>query len=159
MNMFGSKYFPGISVYNVLGDYQPSGASSAILNIGPNAEGQAPNTGMFQNRIAPSGNAIWILGKHTISFGASYTYTQLNTIDKRTGTGTVATDDFSQMIQGYVTPGSSATAFYVTSFLQGDASRYYRANQLGMYAAGQVPDHADTFAHRRRPLRLGRRTH
>ena len=109
------------------------GQSSAILNIGPNAEGQAPNTGMFQNRLAPSGNAIWILGKHTIGFGASYTYTQLNTIDTRTGKGTVATDDFSQMIQGLVTPGSSATGFYVTSFLQGDASRYYRANQLGIY--------------------------
>lgn len=133
INMFGSKYFPGISVYNVLGDNQPSGTSDAVLNIGPNAEGQAPNTGMFQNRLSPSGNAIWILGKHTISFGASYSYTQLNTIDKRTGTGTVATDDFSQMIQGFVTPGSSATGFYVTSFLQGDANRYYRANQLGTY--------------------------
>ena len=67
------------------------------------------------------------------AFGASYTYTQLNTIDKRTGTGTVATDDFSQLVQGFVTPGSSATGFYVTSFLQGNASRYYRANQLGTY--------------------------
>ncbi len=56
------------------------------LNIGPNAEAQSANTGVFQNRLAPSGNAIWMLGKHTVSFGASYTYTQLNTIDKRTGT-------------------------------------------------------------------------
>ena len=133
INVFGSKYFPGVSVYNVLGDYQPQGTSTAILNIGPNAEGQAPNTGVFQNRLAPSGNAIWMLGKHTVSFGASYSYTQLNTIDKRTGTGTVATDDFSQMIQGFVTPGSSTTGFYVSSFLQGDASRYYRSNQLGTY--------------------------
>ena len=133
INVFGSKYFPGVSVFNVLGDNQPSGTSTAILNIGPNAEGQASNTGMFQNRIAPSASAIWILGKHTLDFGANYTYTQLNTIDKRTGTGTVATDDFSQMIQGFVTPGSSATGFYVSSFLQGDANRYYRANQLGMY--------------------------
>jgi hypothetical protein len=133
INMFGSNYFPGISVYNVLGGNQPSGTSQAILNIGPNAEGQSSNTGMFQNRLSPSGNAIWILGKNTVSFGASYSYTQLNTIDKRTGTGTVATDDFSQMVQGFVTPGSSATGFYVSSFLQGNASRYYRANQLGMY--------------------------
>src|SRR5581483_9500141 len=133
INVFGSKYFPGVSVYNVLGGYQPEGFSQAILNIGPNAEGQAPNTGVFQNRISPSGNAIWMLGKHSVSFGASYGYTQLNTIDHRTGTGTVATDDFSQMIQGFVTPGSSATGFYVSSFLQGNASRYYRANQLGMY--------------------------
>ncbi len=133
INVFGSKYFPGISIYNVLGDNQPAGVSSAILNIGPNAEGQAPNTGVFQNRISPSANAIWLKGKHTLSFGANYGYTQLNTIDKRTGTGTVATDDFSQFAQGYVTPGSSATGFYVSSFLQGDANRYYRANQLGSY--------------------------
>ncbi|MDP9039052.1 MAG: TonB-dependent receptor [Acidobacteriota bacterium] len=133
INMFGSTYFPGVSVYNVLGDNQPVGTSTAILNIGPNAEGQSSNTGVFQNRISPSGNAIWTLGKHTVSFGASYSYTQLNTIDKRTGKGTIATDDFSQFVQGYVTPGSSSTGFYVSSFLQGDASRYYRANQLGTY--------------------------
>ena len=133
INAFGSTYFPGVSVYNVLGDYQPEGTSTAILNIGPNAEGQAPNTGVFQNRWAPSGNAIWTLGKHTLSFGGSYSYTQLNTIDKRTGKGTVATDDFSQAIQGLVTPGSSSTGFYVSSFLQGDASRYYRSNQLGTF--------------------------
>jgi len=133
INVFGSKYFPGISIYNILGANQPSGVSPVYLNIGPNAEGQASNTGMFQNRFAPSGNAIWILGKHTVSFGTSYTYTQLNTIDHRTGTGTEASDDFSQFVQGYVTPGSSATGFYVTSFLQGNANRYYRSNQLGSY--------------------------
>ncbi len=133
INMFGSTYFPGISIYNVLGSYQPVGVSPVYMNIGPDAESQSTNTGVFQNRIAPSGNAIWILGKHTLSFGASYTYTQLNTIDKRTGTGTIATDDFSQMLQGYVTPGSSATGFYVSSFLQGDANRYYRSNQLGTF--------------------------
>ncbi len=133
INVFGSKYFPGISVYNVLGDYQPAGTSTAILNIGPNAEGQAARTGVFQNRFAPSANAIWTVSKHTVSFGGAYSYTQLNTIDKRTGIGTVATDDFSQMIQGYVTPGSSSTGFYVSSFLQGNASRYYRANQVGLY--------------------------
>jgi hypothetical protein len=133
INMFGSKYFPGVSIYNVLGNDQPSGLSSAILNIGPNAEGQAPNTGVFQNRLSPSGNAIWILGKHTLSFGASYSYTQLNTRDKRTGTGTIATDDFSQFARGFVTPGSSGTGFYVSSFLQGNANRYFRANQLGTF--------------------------
>jgi Carboxypeptidase regulatory-like domain/TonB dependent receptor len=133
INVFGSNYFPGVSVYNVLGANQPTGVSNVYLNIGPNAEGQSANTGVFQNRLAPRGDAIWMLGKHTVSFGGTYTFTQLNTIDKRTGTGTVATDDFSQMLQGFVSPGSSASGFYVTSFLQGDASRYYRANQLGTY--------------------------
>ena len=133
INEFGSNYFPGVSIYNILGNLQPPGTPGAVLNIGPNAEGQASNTGAFQNRISPSGNAIWTLGKHTVSFGANYSYSQLNTIDHRGGTGTVASDDFSQFAQGFVTPGSSATGFYVTSFLQGDASRYFRANQLGTY--------------------------
>jgi len=138
INEFGSSYFPGISIVNVLGaaGYAagiPSSEDNGILDIGPNAEGQAANTGMFQNRIAPSGNAIWTLGRHTLSFGANYSYTQLNTIDKRTGTGTIATDDFSAFSQGFVSPGSSSTEFYVSSFLRGNASRYYRANQLGTY--------------------------
>jgi Carboxypeptidase regulatory-like domain/TonB dependent receptor len=135
INEFGSNYFPGVSIVNVLGSAAANAGleSTGILNIGPNAEGQAPNTGAFQNRWQPSGNAIWTLGRHTVSFGASYSYTQLNTIDTRTGNGTVATDDLSAYAQGYVTPGSSSTAFYVSSFLQGNASRYYRANQLGNY--------------------------
>jgi hypothetical protein len=135
MNTFQSNYFPGLSIYNLLGNNYVGDfpASNSILNIGPNAEGQAPNTGAFQNRIEPSANAVWTLGRHTVSFGASYSYTQLNTIDKRTGTGTVASSDLSAMAQGFVSPGSSATLFYVTSFLQGNANRYFRANQLGSY--------------------------
>jgi hypothetical protein len=134
INTFGSTYFPGISVVNVLGDAAyNAGISTGILNIGPNAEAQGSNTGVFQNRIQPSGNAIWVLGRHTLNFGANYSYTQLNTIDKRTGSGTIAADDLSQFVQGLVTPGGSSTGFYVSSFLQGNASRYYRANQLGFY--------------------------
>ena len=134
-NTFGSPYFPGVSIYIVLGgqdeNYFPG--SHSILNIGPNAEGQSSNTGVFQNRIQPSADAVWTLGRHTVSFGASYSYTQLNTIDHRTGKGTIATSDLSAMVQGFVTPGSGSTGFYVTSFLQGNASRYYRAKQLGTY--------------------------
>ena len=32
-----------------------------------------------------------------------------------------------------MSPGGSSTGFFVSSFLQGNASRYYRANQLGIY--------------------------
>ncbi len=134
INSFGSSYFPGVSIVNVLGDTAyAAGIGTGILNIGPNAEGQASNTGVFQNRLQPSANAIWTLGKHTITFGTSYSYTQLNTIDRRTGSGTIATDDLSAYAQGYVTPGGSSTGFYVSTYLQGDANRYYRANQIGSY--------------------------
>ena len=134
INTFGSNYFPGVSVYGVLGNagYDSFGGSG-ILNIGPNAEGQGSNVGAFQNRLQPSADAVWTLGRHSVTFGGNYSYTQLNTIDHRTGAGTVTCDDLSACAQGYVTPGSGATGFYVTSFLQGNASRYYRANQVGMY--------------------------
>ena len=133
IDQFGSNYFPGVSIVNVLGDHQGQAPRSGTLSIGPNAEGQGPNTGAFQNRIQPSANAIWTLGKHTVSFGTTYSYTQLNTIDRRTNTGTVASDDFGAFAQGYVTQGSGATGFFVTSFIQGDANRYYRANQVGSF--------------------------
>jgi len=136
INTFGSNYFPGVSIFNVFGAAAENAGflpTNSILNIGPNAEGQSSNTGAFQNRIQPSGDAIWTLGRHTVSFGANYSYTQLNTIDKRTGKGSIATSDLSAFAQGYVTPGSGSTGFYVTSFLQGNANRYYRANQLGSY--------------------------
>jgi hypothetical protein len=134
INEFGSSYFPGVTIVNVLGKTgSDKVGSTGTLNIGPNASAQGSNTGVFQNRLQPSANAIWTLGKHSVGFGGSYSYTQLNTIDKRPGTGTVATDDITAFIQGYVTPGSSSTGFNVSSFLQGNASRYYRANQVGLY--------------------------
>jgi hypothetical protein len=135
INEFGSNYFPGVSIYNTLGNAAGAAGlvSTGILNIGPNAEGQSSNTGAFQNRIQPSANGILTLGRHQISFGINYEYTQLNTIDNRTNTGTVATDDLSAFAQGLVTPGSSSTGFYVSSFLRGNADRYYRANELGSY--------------------------
>ena len=78
----------------------------------------------------PSANALWTKGRHTIGFGGSYSFTQLNTADRRTGIGSIATADFGQFLQGYVTPDDD---YNVTTFLQGDANRYFRANQVGMY--------------------------
>ncbi len=123
IDTFGSTYFPGVSIVNVLGQAATAAglASTGILDIGPNAEGQSSNTGAFQNRIEPSAIAIWALGRHTVSFGGTYSYTQLNTIDHLTGAGTVTADDLSQLVQGLVTPGGSVTQFYVTSFLQGES--------------------------------------
>jgi Carboxypeptidase regulatory-like domain/TonB dependent receptor len=129
INTFGSTYFPGVSIIHALGDSKVPGIGDS-LNIGPNATSQGSNTGVFQNRLQPSANAIWVKGKHNIGFGGSYSFTQLNTIDRRPGTGTVASADLGQFMQGLVTPNDS---YNVTTFLQGDANRYFRANQLGLF--------------------------
>jgi Carboxypeptidase regulatory-like domain/TonB dependent receptor len=129
IDTFGSTYFPGVSIVDVLGSSKVAGIGDS-LNIGPNATSQGSNTGVFQNRLQPSGNAIWTKGKHTASFGGSYSFTQLNTRDRRTNTGSIATADLGQFMQGLVTTNDD---FNVTTFLQGDANRYFRSNQLGLY--------------------------
>ena len=139
INEFGSTYFPGISIVDILGDSSPNNTGGCnpacpvtdqTLNIGAGAASQGAFTGVFQNRFMPSGNAIWTVGKHTVTFGANYSYTQLNTRDERTNKGMIASADFSQFLQGLVTTNDD---FMTTSFLLGDANRYYRANENGEY--------------------------
>ena len=134
INTFGSSFFPGITIADPLGldsAANPGGiANLQFLTIGQGAASQGPFTGVFQNRIMPSTNAIWMRGRHTFTFGGSYSYTQLNARDARTNQGIIATADYSQFIQGLVTTNDD---FTTTKFLQGNANRYYRAGQAGAY--------------------------
>ena len=129
---FGS-YFPGVTIVDTLGSYGSNlGLPQQMLNIGPSAANQGAFTGVFQNRIEPSANAIWTKGAHSIAFGGNWWFSQLNVRDLRTGKGGVATPDFSTFAMNWVTPYST-DGFVATDFLQGDANRYYRANQTGLY--------------------------
>ncbi len=147
INTFGSPVFPGITIVDDFGntaDYNtgcpntspncanPAPVANAALTIGQGSASQGAFTGVFQNRFMPSANAIWTLGKHTITFGGSYSYTQLNTRDQRTNQGNIGIADFSQFVQGLVTPYTS-DGFVTTAYLQGNANRYLRAGDSGMY--------------------------
>jgi len=128
INSFGSSYLSGVSIVDVLGSYTQGSQQS--LNIGPGSS-QGSLTGVFQNRLMPSANAIWTLGKHTLAIGGNYAYTQLNPRDRRPGVaGTTASANFDQFVQGLVTINDS---FQTTTFLQGNGDRYYRTNQTGLY--------------------------
>ena len=145
INTFGSNFFPGISIVDPFG--VDGAANTGIgptcnaanpcpisnqqpLVIGQGSASQGAFTGVFQNRIMPSANAIWIRGKHAFNFGGNYAYTQLNARDRRTGQGIISSADFSQFLQGFVNTNDD---FTTTKFLQGDANRYYRAGQAGAY--------------------------
>ena len=133
INTFGSAIFPGISIVDILGNTSPqnvNSVSNVFLNIGQGSDSQGAFTGVFQNRFMPSAKATWILGKHTVTFGASYSYTQLNVRDRKTNSGIISSADFSQFIQGLVDVNDD---FTTTKFLQGNANRYYRAGQTGEY--------------------------
>ncbi len=135
INTFGSSFFPGITIVDPLNlgsaNANPDGiANLQFLTIGQGAASQGAFTGVFQNRIMPSANAIWTKGRNTLTFGGSYSYTQLNPRDERTNQGIISTADFSQFVQGLVTTNDD---FTTTKFLQGNANRYYRAGEAGAF--------------------------
>ena len=135
INTFGSTFFPGLSIVDNFGNSAPYNVNfvpNAGMNIGDGANSQGAFTGVFQNRFMPSANAIWTHGRHTIMFGGSFAYTQLNTRDDRTNKGMIAFADFSQFLQGLET-SYSPNGFVTSAFLQGDANRYYRAKDTGAY--------------------------
>jgi len=128
VNNLGSPYYAGVSIVDILGSNTPAGIQT--LNIGPGSN-QGSLTGVFQNRIMPSANAIWTFGNHTLAFGGSWSHSQLNPRDDRPGiAGTTASADFGQFVQGLITTNED---FQTSTFLQGNGNRYYRANQTGLY--------------------------
>lgn len=96
------------------------------VTIGPT--GAFPNTGYFQNRWNPETNVIFSLGRHNISTGLTYSYTQLNIRNKRAGQGTLATQNFVTFVEGIVNSSSE---------LVGATSRYYRAQDTGAFVQDQ----------------------
>jgi hypothetical protein len=147
INTFGSNVFPGITIVDDLGNDAPANVGNctsnqdpaacgppfnAGLNIGSTAASQGAFTGIFQNRWMPSANAIWNHGKHTITFGGSFSYTQLNARDDRTNTGMIGFPNFLDFLTGSPI-GYQADGFITTTFLQGDANRYYRSHESGWY--------------------------
>jgi carboxypeptidase family protein len=135
INAFGSSVFPGITIVDDLGNDSPNNENfvfNAGTNIGSTAASQGAFTGIFQNRWMPSVNAIWNHGKHTVTFGGSFSYTQLNARDERTNSGMIGFLNFDDFLTG--TPiGYTADGFISTNFLQGDANRYYRSHESGWY--------------------------
>jgi Carboxypeptidase regulatory-like domain len=135
INAFGSSVFPGITIVDDLGNDSPANTNfvfNAGANIGSTAASQGAFTGIFQNRWMPSVNAIWSRGRHTFTFGGSFSYTQLNARDERTNTGMIGFLNFADFLTG--TPiGYTADGFITTNFLQGDANRYYRSHESGWY--------------------------
>jgi hypothetical protein len=135
INAFGSSVFPGITIVDDLGNGSPANSNfvfNAGTTIGSTAASQGAFTGIFQNRWMPSVNATWTHGRHTVAFGGNFSYTQLNARDERTNTGTVGFTSFDNFLQGLPIT-YTADGFIDTTFLQGDANRYYRSKETGWY--------------------------
>jgi hypothetical protein len=135
INAFASNVFPGITIADDLGNESPLNTNfvfNAGANIGSTAASQGAFTGIFQNRWMPSVDASWSHGKHTFTFGGSFSYTQLNARDQRTNSGMIGFSNFADFLQGLPIT-YTADGFIATTFLQGDANRYYRSRETGGY--------------------------
>jgi hypothetical protein len=116
---------PGLSLDEFGSD---SDTSSTTLTTGPDSA--FVNEGYWQNRLNPSTNVIFSLGKHTIVAGASYSYTQLNVENNRQGSAELSSGSFEDFLEGTKVK---------SSVLESDAdgrnlsNRYYRTNEIAGY--------------------------
>ena len=136
-----------------------AGRTSApgILNIGPNAEGQASNTGVFQNRLRPRATPSG-LSASTPSASAPTTPTPSSTPSTSAPAPAPSPPTTSaSSLQGLVTPGQLVDRLLCHLVPAGQRQPLLPRQPARHVSAGQVPDHADPLAHRRRALRLGRR--
>ena len=137
LNTFGSNYFPGFTILDDFGNFPAPYNTGFVTNgafiVGTgSSQSQGAFTGIFQNRFMPSANVSWNRGRHTFTFGGSFSYTQLHAADQRTNKGIIGFADFSQFLQGLNT-SYTPDGFITSSFLQGDANRYYRSRETGLY--------------------------
>jgi outer membrane receptor protein involved in Fe transport len=111
-----------------LAEFAYDNADSPALTTGPDSA--FVNTGYFQNRINPSTNVIFSLGKHTIVAGGGYSYTQLNIENDRQGIAEVKTKTFESFLEDDV---QSSAILESTANGRNNSNRYYRSNEIAGY--------------------------
>lgn len=126
INLFGNNRFPAVFIFD---PYKSPNGGGNSLNIGPN--GGFTDQGVFQNQFEPSTNLNLVIGRHTLSFGANWDYTQLNVINHANQIATLNFNDFPSFLLGQM---STSRSF----LLAGATNRYYRANQVGAYAQDKL---------------------
>jgi hypothetical protein len=125
INVFGSQQFPGITIRSI-NDPNPNAANLGGLQFGPNTN--FANTGVAQNQIELSSNLTWVTGRHTLQFGGNFDRSQLNVVNLANQVGVLSFSNFLNFLTGNLLDNR-------TTLFTGSTSRYYRANQVGMYAS------------------------
>ena len=80
--------------------------------------------GMIQNQWEYGTSASWVKGKHILSVGTTWDYTQLNILNDNTNTDTLDFTTFQNFVEGNLHGGNEFV---------GSAHRYYRSNTVGTY--------------------------
>jgi hypothetical protein len=108
-----------------------AGSNAAGLKVGPYSS--FADMGYYQNRLNPSTNVIFTLGKHTFVAGGGYSYTQLNITNNRTGLPQIKfKNGFENFLEGKVSDSSIVESVDPQSG-RNNSDRYYRSNEVSGY--------------------------
>jgi hypothetical protein len=101
------------------------------LTIGPTSN--FGNAGVFQNQWEGASNLTWTHGRHSITTGFNFDYTQLNVLNQSSQVASLDFVDFPSFLTGTLRLGLGRSFF-----LNGETNRYYHAKQVGMYVSDSI---------------------
>jgi hypothetical protein len=125
INLFGSTFAPGINIRN------GGNNGHSTVSLGPTSN--FSNTGFVQNTFEGSSTLAWVVGRHSMSFGGNYDFTQLNILNRA---NQVATLSFNSLAN-FITGSPLRLGLDNSVYFQGAANRYYRSPQIGAFAQDQ----------------------
>lgn len=130
ISLLGKNLFPSLNVYDMDG-------FADSLYIGPSSN--FANTGMFQNNFEGATSVQWAHGRHRISSGFNFDYTQLNIVNKNDQLAMLNFEDFPGFLTGQVCSPSSPCGHETPSeVLTGATGRHYRTKQAGAYVQDKI---------------------
>src|SRR5271154_152632 len=120
INLLGSQFFPGITIKNA-----DSGTGDSLA-VGPTSN--FANAGVFQNNFQIGSTYNWNAGRHSVSFGFSGDYGQLNVVNRENEVATLSFSNFANFLTGTLGGKNGG------QILNGETNRYYRADTIGVFA-------------------------
>ena len=133
------ELFPGIDVENAdtgacLAGTNCTGTANKVpvlsgneLKIGPSTN--FANAGVFQNQWEGATKYDWVVGQHTLSFGLTYDYGQLNVENRENNAAILTFRDMEDFLTGTLGADRSSG-----TLLDGETNRHFRSRQAGLYA-------------------------
>ena len=130
VSLLGKSLFPSININNFDG-------LADSLYVGPSSN--FANTGMFQNNFEGASSVQWVHGRHALSSGFNFDYTQLNIVNRNQDLASMNFADFPGFLLGEVcSPSFPCTHQTPSELLTGATSRHYRTKQVGAYAQDKI---------------------
>jgi hypothetical protein len=127
------NFFPGFVISNADAGAAVQGSTTPVaplkgdaLDIGPRSN--FANAGVFQNQFEGASKYNWVMGRHTISFGGSFDYGQLNVENRENNVGIFTFHDMADFLTGTLNADLSKG-----QILDGETNRHFRTKQAGLF--------------------------